>query len=125
MSYRTLADLVVLIHFAFIAFALLGGLLALRWPWITWIHLPAVLWGAAVEFMGWICPLTPLEQGLRRAGGQAGYAGGFIEHFLQPVLYPPALSRELQLALGSLLVGVNLLIYLAVWRLRRPDEEHS
>ncbi len=125
MSYRLLADLVVVIHFAFIAFAVLGGLLTLRWPRVAWIHLPAVFWGATVELAGWICPLTPLEQGLRRASGQAGYAGGFIEHSLQPILYPVALGRELQLALGGFLVGVNLLIYLAVWRRRRREREWS
>ena len=124
MVYRVLADLVVGIHLAFIAFALLGGLLVLRWPRVAWIHLPAVLWGVAVELAGWICPLTPLEQALRRASGQDGYTGGFIEHHLEPILYPSVLNRELQLALAVLLLGVNLAIYAAVWRVVRRRQLH-
>jgi hypothetical protein len=115
----TLADLVVLVHFAFIVFVLFGGLLALRWPRAPWIHLPAVVWGAAIEFFGWICPLTPLENSLREASGRAEYAGGFIEHYLIPLIYPAELSRELELILGFGLVILNLVVYFVVWRRRR------
>ncbi len=116
MLYQVLADLVALIHLTFIVFALLGGLLALRWRWVPWAHLPAAAWGAVVEFLGWFCPLTPLENSLRRASGSAGYSGGFIEHYLTPIIYPAELTRELQLFLGCTLVILNLAIYLAVWR---------
>jgi hypothetical protein len=116
MLDQALADLVVLAHLAFILFALLGGLLALRWRWVPWVHLPAAGWGAAVEFFGWFCPLTPLENSLRRASGSAGYSGGFIERHLLPMIYPAEFTRELQLFLGFVLVVLNLAVYLAVWR---------
>ncbi len=116
MFYRTLADLVALTHFAFIVFALFGGLLALRWRWVPLAHVPAVVWGATVELSGCFCPLTPLENSLRRAGGSAGYSGGFIERYLMPLIYPEALTRELQLLLGCVLVVLNLAVYLMVWR---------
>lgn len=119
MLYRGLADLAVLLHLGFIVFALLGALLALRWRWVPWVHLPAVAWGAAIEAFGWICPLTPLENSLRRASGAAGYSGGFIEHYLLPIIYPAGLTRELQLLLGGVLVVVNLTIYAALWHRRR------
>ena len=119
MLYRTLADAVLILHLLFVAFALAGGLLALRWRWIPFVHLPALAWGATVEFTGWICPLTPLENLLRRAGGEAGYAGGFIEHYLLPLLYPAALTRDTQLLLGTGLLAFNAAVYFAVWRSRR------
>ena len=121
MLYQAAADVVVLIHLAFIVFALLGGLLALRWRWGPWIHLPAAAWGAAIEFFGWFCPLTPLENTLRRAGGAAGYASGFIEHHVVPIIYPAELTRDLQLVLGCGVVTLNLGIYLAVWRRSRSQ----
>jgi len=111
MLYRILADLVVGVHALFVAFVIAGGLLALRWPWVAALHLPAAVWGALIEFQGWICPLTPLEKSLRAAAGQAGYQGGFIEHYLLPVLYPAGLTRGVQLWLGSAVVGVNLVVY--------------
>ncbi len=121
MLYRALADLVVLTHLAFILFALLGGLLALRWRWVPWAHVPAATWGATVELFGWFCPLTPLENSLRRASGSAGYPSGFIEHYVVPIIYPTDLTRELQLFLGGALVGLNVVVYLVVWRrLRTP-----
>lgn len=119
MLYRALADFVVLAHLAFILFVLLGGLLALRWRRTPWIHLPAVAWGAAVELFGWFCPLTPLENRLRQASGSAGYAGGFVERYLVPIVYPEDLTREVQLALACLVVLVNAVVYLTVWRVRR------
>ncbi len=119
MLYRTLADLVALTHLAFIVFALFGGLLALRWRWVPWAHVPAAAWGAAVEFFGCFCPLTPLENSLRRASGSAAYSGGFIERYLIPIIYPEELTRGLQLLLGCLLVVLNLAVYFVVWRRRR------
>jgi hypothetical protein len=119
MHYRVLADAVLLLHLLFVAFALAGGLLALRWRWMPWLHLPALAWGATVEFTGWYCPLTPLENTLRRAGGEAGYAGGFIEHYLLPLLYPAALTRDMQLLLGAGLVAFNLVVYALVLLRRR------
>ena len=118
MLYRVLADGLVLFHFAFVVFAVLGGLLAFRWRWMPALHLPALGWAAWVEFNGWICPLTPWENALRRAGGEAGYSGGFIEHYLLPVLYPAALTRELQWTLGTALVVFNAVVYLLLWHRR-------
>jgi hypothetical protein len=123
MLYQALADLVVVAHLGFIVFALLGALLALRWPRVLWLHAPAAIWAVAIELAGWICPLTPLENQLRSAGGAAGYPGGFIEHYLLPVIYPPGLTREVQVALGLGLLAINALVYRAVWyrwRRRRP-----
>ena len=123
MAHRLLADLIALTHFAFIVFAIFGGLLALRWRWVPWVHLPAVAWGVAVEVFGWFCPLTPLENWLRRSSGGAGYQGGFIEHYLMPIIYPADLTRELQLFLGCSLAVLNLAIYLAVWRAGQHSNE--
>ena len=117
MLYRVLANLVVALHVAFILFAVLGGLLVLRWKLCAWIHVPAFLWAALIAFAGWVCPLTPLENWLRERGGAIGYVSGFTEHYILPVLYPAVLTRRLQLVLGLLVLGVNLGIY--VWVLRR------
>lgn len=117
MAYHLLADLVVGLHGLFVLFVVAGGLLVLRWPWVAAAHLPAAVWGALIEFRGWICPLTPLEQSLRSSAGQAGYQGGFIEHYVLPVLYPTGLTRGVQLVLGSLVIAVNLGVYgLVLWR---------
>ncbi len=109
-----LADLVILVHSAFIVFVLFGGLFAFRWRWMPLAHLPAVVWGAAVEFFGWVCPLTPLENVLRRAGGGTGYSASFIERYLVPLVYPAELTRELQLFLGGAVVAVNAVVYFLV-----------
>ena len=122
MAYRLLADLLVLIHLGFVVFVVLGGFLVLRWPRLVWLHLPTAAWGAFIEFAGWVCPLTPWENQLRRAGGEAGYAGGFVEHYLMPVLYPAGLSRGVQIALGVVVIGVNLVAYGLVWRQRTHRE---
>lgn len=119
MIYRVLADAVLVLHLLFVAFALAGGLLALRWRWMPWLHLPALAWGVVVELAGWICPLTPLENVLRAAGGEAGYTGGFIEHYLLPMLYPAALTRETQWLLGGSLLAFNVVVYLLLWHRRK------
>ena len=111
MTAQLGADLLVLVHFAFILFVVFGGLLALRFPRLIWLHLPAAGWGILIEFAGWICPLTPLENGLRRLAGEQGYSGDFIAHYLLPLIYPADLGRELQFALGSGVILVNLVIY--------------
>ncbi|MBY4899036.1 DUF2784 domain-containing protein [Cupriavidus sp. AU9028] len=113
------ADAVVVLHLAFVAFVVAGGMLVWRWPAMAWLHLPAALWGATVEWTGWICPLTPLENRLRAAAGEAGYESGFVEHYLLPLLYPAALARETQLVLGALVVLVNVAVYALWWRTRR------
>jgi hypothetical protein len=119
MVQRILADLVLLLHFAFILFVVAGGLLALRWRWAPLIHLPAAVWGVFIELSGGTCPLTPLENALRRTAGSSGYSGGFVEHYLVPVVYPEYLSSPIQLVLACLVVLSNGLVYLAVFRRRR------
>lgn len=119
MMYAWLADLVIGVHFLFIVFAVAGGALALRWRWIPWLHLPALVWGATVEFTGWVCPLTPLENALRRAAGAATYTQGFVEHYLMPLIYPAGLTREWQWVLGGLLLVINAAVYALVWRRQR------
>jgi len=109
------ANLIVLVHFLFVVFVVLGGLLALRWPRIIWLHVPAVIWGALVEFTGWICPLTPLENRLRRAAGDTSYQGDFIAHYILPALYPDGLTRRDQLMLGLIALALNFAIYALVF----------
>lgn len=116
MAYGIAADLVVLLHFAFILFVVLGGLLVLKWPWLARLHLPAALWGALVEFTGWICPLTPLENWLRGMGGTSGYSGGFVEQYILVLIYPAGLTREIQLFLGLGVLILNAAIYALWWR---------
>ena len=125
MLYAVAAEAVLLLHASFILFAVLGGLLVLRWPWLLWLHLPAAGWAAVVVIAGWVCPLTPIEQMLRGMAGQDGYGGSFIEHYLVLLIYPPGLTRPLQAGLGALVVAVNGAIYLAVWRKQRRLREHS
>ena len=120
MIYRALADLVLVVHLAFVVFVVLGGLLVLRWQWVAFLHIRAAIWGILIEYSGWICPLTPLENSLRQSGGEAGYAGGFIQHYIQPALYPGGLTRETQILLGTLALLVNLIAYgLVIARMRR------
>ena len=111
MLYRGLADLVLVSHLMFIVFVVAGGLLALRWWWLPLVHLPAAFWGVYIELSGGICPLTPLENALRRAAGASGYSGSFVEHYVVPVVYPAALSPSLQLVLAGLVVLANMLTY--------------
>ncbi|MFI4953764.1 MAG: DUF2784 domain-containing protein [Burkholderiales bacterium] len=119
MPYRFAAEIALAAHLAFVLFVVGGGLLVLRRPILAWLHLPAVAWAAFVEFRGWICPLTPLEVALRRAAGEAGYGGGFVEHYLTALLYPAGLTRDLQVLIGVLVLLINLAIYLRSWRRRR------
>jgi Protein of Unknown function (DUF2784) len=116
MIYRALADLVVLLHLAFILFAVLGGILALKWKRIVWFHVPVALWATLIEFVGYECPLTPLENWLRYQGQEAGYQTSFIERYLLPMLYPVTPTRHLHIVLGLLVLGINLLIYWWAWR---------
>ena len=114
------ADLLLVLHLGFICFVLAGGLLVLKWRWLAILHLPAVVWGALVEIQGWLCPLTPWELQLRQAAGQAGYQGGFVEHYLLPVLYPPGLEHNTQLILGGAVILINAIIYGLIF-LRRKE----
>jgi len=122
LIYRALADLVLVVHLTFVLFVVLGGLLVLRWPRAAWLHVPAAIWGVLIEYTGWICPLTPLENSFRTRGGEMGYSGGFIEHYIQPLLYPAGLTRSTQLVLGSLVLVLNLTAYgIVVSRMRRRE----
>jgi len=111
MAFRVAADAVIVLHAAFVAFVVAGGLLALRWPRVMWAHLPAAVWGALIEFSGWICPLTPLENELRYRGGMTRYQTDFVERYLLPMLYPEHLTRTAQLAIGALVVCTNVAVY--------------
>ena len=120
MFFRLAADFIVFVHLAYIVFVIFGGFLAFRWRLSILFHLPAVLWGAMIEFSGGICPLTPLEQYWRRMAGDSGYGGGFVDHYLIPVIYPHGLDRPTQLTLGLLVIIVNLVVYgWLVWPWRR------
>ncbi len=125
MIFQVLAGLVLLVHFAFILFVTVGVLLVFRRPRLAWIHVPCALWGAWIELSRGICPLTPLENRFRQLGGEAGYAGGFIDHYLGPIIYPSGLTPRAQLVLGGVLVAFNVAAYaLIVWRHRTaPDGE--
>lgn len=108
-----IADLLVVLHFTFIIFVVFGGLPTLKWPGLARFHIPCAIWGALLEFYGWICPLTHLEQHFRDAASDAGYRGGFIQHYLIPIIYPHDLTREVQFALGLAVVFLNIFIYSA------------
>lgn len=116
MTYRILADAVLVLHLAFIAFAMLGGLLVLRWPRVAWVHLPAVAWGVLVSVIGGVCPLTPLEKQLRTLAGEVPYRGDFISHYLAALIYPAGLTRGVQAALGLLLLAFNVAVYVRLLR---------
>ena len=114
-----MADLFVVVHFAFVVFVVLGGLLVVRWPRLIWLHVPAVLWGVFIELSGSICPLTPLENQLRRRQGQELYEGDFVAHYILPVLYPEGLTRGHQLFLGGLALAINIAMYTFIFATRR------
>jgi len=118
MPYAFLAIALLVVHAAFVLFVVAGGLLVLCWPRLAWAHLPAALWGALIEFAGFICQLTPLENAWRRAAGEQGYQGGFIEHYVTAALYPSGLTRSIQIALGLIVLGVNGWVYWRLWRRR-------
>ena len=126
MIYRLGADLVLIAHLAFVLFVLLGSFLVGRWFWLIWLHLAAVSWGALLEFAGLVCPLTAVEVSLRKLGGEAGYEGDFIGHYIIELLYPPGLTRSLQLWLGLGVLLLNCLIYSFIlarkWRFRSTRE---
>lgn len=115
--YGILATLLVAFHFAFILFVMFGGLLVIRWPRAAWVHLPLAAWGAYVEFSGRVCPLTPLENRFRQLAGESGYTSGFIDQYLVRLVYPPGLTRDMQIALGVGVVLLNVGVY--AWALRR------
>jgi hypothetical protein len=119
MIYLAVADLVVLVHALFVLFVVFGGLIVLRRRRLAWLHLPAALWGVAIELGGWICPLTYLENHLRRLGGGSGYSTTFIERYLEPILYPLGLTQRSQIFLGLTALFVNLFIYIILWNKRR------
>jgi hypothetical protein len=126
MVYRLAADLVLIVHLGFVAFVVFGALLVWRWPRLVWWHLAAVAWGALTEFLGLVCPLTYLEVWLRELGGQAGYAGDFIDHYITAVLYPSGLTRSAQVVLGILVIVTNALFYIGFFaRRRRTPERRS
>ena len=116
MWYSWLADLILCMHAGFVLFVIFGGLLVLRWRWIAWLHLPAAVWGAVVEFSGWVCPLTPLENWLRGHAGETGYRSDFVAYYLLPVLYPDGLTRGVQLMLGTVVLAINISVYGWLWR---------
>ena len=111
MLYRVVADLLVLLHLAFIMFVVAGGFAVLKWPWMAWLHIPAAGWGALIEFRGWMCPLTPWENGLRRLAGEEGYSEGFIERYILQIVYPPGMTRDIQVGLGIAVICINALVY--------------
>ncbi|MBU2622644.1 MAG: DUF2784 domain-containing protein [Proteobacteria bacterium] len=111
MLLKMAADIIVLVHLMFIVFVVTGGFFVLKWPKIAWLHIPAVIWGALIEFAGWVCPLTPVENSLREAGGKAAYQSEFINHYIIPVIYPAGLTREIQFVMGCIVIVLNVLIY--------------
>src|SRR6266496_5981198 len=108
MIYRLLADIVVVVHGLFVAFVILGAFLALRWRWLVWLHIPAAIWGVLIEYAGWICPLTPLENSLRARAGDAAYSGDFIQHYILRALYPHGLTPAVRWVLGTFALLVNV-----------------
>lgn len=111
MLYRLLANFVVVTHGLFIVFVVLGGFLAWRWRWLAWVHVPAAVWGVLIEYKGWICPLTPLENYFRARAGLEGYSGGFIEHYVLPLIYPGTLTPAKQFVLGTFVLLTNVCAY--------------
>ena len=111
MLYKIAADLVILFHFAFIVFVLVGGLLVFKWRWIIWLHIPAAIWGSMIIIIGWICPLTPIENWLRQAGAQEQYSSSFLEQYLIPVIYPLGLNHERFIAMGLVVIVINVFVY--------------
>ncbi|MCX5849901.1 MAG: DUF2784 domain-containing protein [Deltaproteobacteria bacterium] len=114
--YNVFADTIVVTHFLFIAFVICGGLLVIRWPRMAIVHLPAAIWGAAMEILGWVCPLTPLENHFRNLAGNSVYSGDFIVRYLIPLIYPEHLTTTIQQFLGGMVIVVNVIIYIIAIR---------
>jgi len=123
--YALAADAVLVLHLAFVLFVAAGGLLVLRWPRLAWVHIPTAIWGAAIEFGGWICPLTPIENDLRARAGESPYTGDVVARYLLPVIYPEGLTRDAQVTLGLAVVLVNAAIYAVVFRRHRARQSRS
>jgi len=126
--YPLLADTVVVLHFLFIVYAILGGIFFLKWKWAAALHLPVVAWATLIMWIGWICPLTPLENSLRHRAGQEGYDGGFIEHYLLSFIYPEGLTREIQMVLGLGVFLINIFFYslgIYLWKRRKRTLQQS
>ena len=119
--YLLLADLIVILHLGFIVFAVLGAVLLFKWPRLVWLHVPAVIWAAITEFMGLICPLTPLENWLRQQAGADPYQSSFISHYLLPLIYPPGLTPSIQWVLGGILITLNVVIYAWLYRFKKKQ----
>ena len=122
MPFAVLADMVVVVHALFVLFVVFGGLAVLRWRQLAWFHLPAAVWGVAIELGGWLCPLTYLENYFRRLGGASGYSGTFIEQYLEPLLYPLGLTEQSQIFLGLAAFLVNFAIYARLWWICRNNK---
>jgi hypothetical protein len=116
MSSHILATTIALFHLFFILFVLFGGFLVLKWPRVMWLHVPAAVWGVLIEFAGWWCPLTKWENYFLQQAGRAGYSGGFVGHYIMPVIYPAGLTRGLEIAIGLFVLVLNLGIYVRVFR---------
>jgi hypothetical protein len=122
MLYRILADALLVVHLGFVLFVVLGGFLVLRRRRVAWLHIPAAIWGALIEFADWICPLTPLENTLRERAGDQAYSGGFIEHYVVSILYPEGLTVGIRIALGLIVITINGAIYGWILLHRRPKQ---
>jgi Protein of Unknown function (DUF2784) len=116
MSYQIVASGLVLLHLGFVGFVVAGGLVCLKWHRVIWIHIPAVIWGIAIELTGWICPLTPLENYLRQKAGEQAYTNDFVFHYLMPILYPETLTRKIQLLMGLVVALINIAVYAYIIR---------
>jgi len=116
MVFKLAANALALIHLAFIVFVILGGLLLLKWPKLMWLHIPAAVWGALIEFGGWYCPLTSMENAMLRRAGESGYSGGFVAHYIFAAIYPAGLTRGLEILIGVVVLVVNVSVYVRVFR---------
>ncbi len=121
MLYQLAADFIVLIHFAFIVFVLTGGLLVFKWRWVIWLHIPAAIWGALIAIVGWICPLTPIENSLRQASAGEEYASGFLDRYLAPLIYPAGFTDEIATVAGIVVIVINVLVY-SIFLIRRTRD---
>ena len=116
MVFKLAANALALIHLAFILFVVFGGLLLLKWPKLMWLHLPAAVWGALIEFAGWYCPLTSMENAMLRRAGESGYTGGFVAHYIFAAIYPAGLTRGIEILIGVVVLVVNVSVYVRVFR---------